>query len=470
MKMRKRRLQKALLLATAVSLAAFLSLQPAFAAGSSGMRLVGTSETGALSGHFGVVASHLLLNDSLTMEKQLDAMAEAGIKWVRCAFTWPDLERKQGTWDFSKADLLMGEAEERGIQILAILGGSPPWANGGKSYKYPPTDMAAWSNYVSTVCSRYSGRITAWEIWNEQNIKSFWLPAPNPRQYVQILGYASNQIRKVSPSARVIMGGVAGLGQKYLKDCLAVGAADYVDAIAYHPYYSEVWGFYNPFDTKPNEARCRQVLQDMRSMISTYTSRKLEIWLTELGWNTGGCFGAVDCATQAAYMLRTFINYASLGVDKVFYYSLWDEYPVFWWPRFGLLKNDFTAKDAFSYYNSFLRTLGTATAAAPSAVLSTSCSKPSTLEVHPFNLPDGTLVVAAWKTDNLNDTLTLQVEGSAVQFPLQVNPSAGAATSLRGVSRSASDNITVGNVAVGKVPVMLEFRPQTAAATGAAQQ
>ena len=467
--MRKRHIREAVLIIVLSTLLFCFSLPPAPATGYSTLRASGASESAPLSEHFGVVSSHLILTDPKTMQKQIDALAEAGIKWVRCSFAWTDLERKRGIWDFSKTDLLVGKAAERGVKILGILGACPPWANGGKDYRYPPTDIKAWRYYVSTVCSRYKGRINAWEIWNEENISYFWRPKVDPKQYVQLLGNASMAIRKADPGAKVIFGGVAGLGQWYLNACFAAGAANYIDAIAYHPYSSEMWGFWYPFDTRPNEARCRQVLQEMRSMISRYTNRRLEIWLTELGWNTGGWWGTVDQKPQAAYMLRTLISYASQGVDKVFYYSLWDEFPWTWWPdHCGLLKNDFNRKDAFYYCKTFEQFFGKATSAAPGAILSTSCANPSTLEVHPFELPDGSLVIAAWKTDNLYDTLTLTVRGSSLETPLGVNPLSGAAASVTGSSRDASGDITVSNIAVGKTQAILEFGSKTVSGTGTA--
>ncbi len=455
--MGKRRLPGVVLVIIVVSLLILLTLPSAFAGDTAQTRPGAAGGSEPLSEHFGVAASHLMLNDPQSIEKQFDAMAEAGIKWVRSAFTWTDLERKQGVWDFSKADFLVEKAAEHGVKILGILGACPPWANGGNNFFYPPTDMVAWRGYVSRVCARYRGRIAAWEVWNEENI-GFWQPTPNPQDYVRVLGNASDEIRKADPGAQVVMGGVAGLGQTYLNDCLAAGAASYIDALAYHPYCSDLWGYWNPFDVRPNEARCRQVLQEMRAMISRYTSKPLKIWLTELGWNTSGLWGTVDQQTQAAYTLRTMINYASQGVDKVFYYSLWDEYPWSWWPdQCGLLKNDFTRKDAFYFYKAFEQFFGSAASTAPDTILSTSCSSPETLEVHTFRLPDGSLVVAAWKTSDLDDALSLTVKGSALGFPLKVNPSTGETAPVAGASRDSNGDIRVSNLVVGKVPTILKF-------------
>lgn len=78
------------------------------------------------------------------------------------------------------------------------------------------------------------------------------------------------------------MGGVAGLDPNYLDSCLKAGVADYVDAIAYHPY-PETLQFLN---YAPQEWNCRYIVSWLRNLISTYTTKPLKIWLTELGWAT----------------------------------------------------------------------------------------------------------------------------------------------------------------------------------------
>ncbi len=441
------------------------SLQPALAAEPSSTG--GSGEGNLISERFGLASSHLMLTDPQTMRRQLDAMADAQVRWVRCGFAWTDLEVQRGKWDFSRTDFLVEEAAKRGIKVLGILGASPSWANGGQDYRYPPTDLSAWRSYVYRVAARYRGRITAWEIWNEENIANFWKPKADPRAYVRLLGPASGEIRRASPGAKVIFGGVAGLGQLYLRDCFEAGAAKYIDAIAYHPYATEMWGSCNPYDLVPKEERCLEVLGQMKALISHYSAKPLEIWLTEFGYNTNGWWGTVDEKTQAAYMLRTLVNYASEGVDKVFYYSLWDESPYSWWhDHFGLLNNDFSAKPAFHYYKAFERNIGAAASADRGAILSSSCSRPSSLEVHPFRLPDGSLAAAAWKTDDRADSLSLVVGGAALENPERVNLVTGARQPLEGIERGRDGEIIVRGLPVGKVPVILRFDARPGAFPG----
>ena len=213
---------------------------------------------------FGVASSHLKLWDAATMERELDAAAGAGIGWVRCDFAWSDLEPVEDDWNFTGSDMAVAKAEEHGVEILGILAASPPWANGGNAWNYPPTDLEAWSDYVRTVCLRYKGKVTAWEVWNEENIHQFWMPEPNSAEFVQLLQLASVEIRTADPDATIVMGGVAGLGSDYLNECLAAGAADYIDAIAYHPYAETIGVEGQPEEDKyrPKEELCRILADD----------------------------------------------------------------------------------------------------------------------------------------------------------------------------------------------------------------
>ncbi len=405
---------------------------------------------------FGVAHSHLPLYDAPTLEKNLDPLQSAGIGWARSVFAWVDLETQQGVWDFARFDNYVDMAAAHGVNILGILLTSPGWANGDAAWNSPPTDMAAWKDYVRRVATRYRGRVAAWEVWNEENIEAFW-PSPDFNAYMALLVETSRVIREVDPSAKIVMGGVAGTDPDWLHNCLTAGAGDYVDAIAYHPYPE---GFI-PFNYTPQEASAKTVLQNARRMIADHSARPLEIWLTELGWTTSTMIPpGVDEATQGAYMLRTLITYAGTDVDKVFYYKNWDDYNLPWWPDFcyGMLRNDFTPKPAYFYYQRFMEVFGEAGRESSAGIIY-DCDNPQALEAHAFEPGDGTLALAAWKIDDVPDSLSLTVEGRDCLDPAIVDLTTGARTALSaGVSRDVNGNIRVEGLAVGKLPVILEFR------------
>src|SRR5262249_30178829 len=96
--------------------------------------------------------------------------------------TWPELEPSKGQWEFGRLDRYVSLARQHGTGILLTLGGSPPWASARPQvpshytpgFTAEPADLNDWRTYVRTVASRYKGRIQAYEIWNEPNLKDFW--------------------------------------------------------------------------------------------------------------------------------------------------------------------------------------------------------------------------------------------------------------------------------------------------------
>jgi hypothetical protein len=413
---------------------------------------------GPIAERFGVASSHIKLYGSQTMDGEFAAMRDAGAAWLRCDFAWYDLERSQGSWDFAGTDAVVAQAEARGVEVLGILGTSPGWANGGNAWNYPPTDIDAWKTYVNTVASRYAGRVAAWEIWNEENIDGFWQPAPDAAAYVNLLAAASPEIRAADPDATVVMGGVAGLGSTYLDECLSLGAADHVDAVAYHPYAETIGVEGQPEEDllRPKESLCRFLVQFVHWLVAQHTSKDLEIWITEVGWTTcAQTPPGVDEDTQAAYMLRTLINYATTDVERVVWFNLRDTM-LNELDRYGLLEYGFAPKASYGSFSTFTAFFGPATFTSEDTVTFT-CGDQSTLEAHCFRHPGGKLTLAAWKSDDSADTLTINIGDAAYQVVSIVDPASGARSPAAGVTRDAQDRITVGGLAVGKTPLIVEL-------------
>lgn len=286
----------------------------------------------------------------------LDAMGSAGIKWLRTQFNWSWFEETKGTWKWAFVDFVMAEAKARGISVLGILGGSPLWANGNRQY-YPPTDLAAWATFVQTAMERYP-EVEWWEIWNEQNI-DFWQPKPNVEEYMALVRATPKLAGR-----KLCFGGVAGVpgvgaGASFVEDCLKLGVSEYVDAIAYHPYATLLpVAWWQWFNRDPQEAIAVKCLNDVRALITRYTTKPLQIWLTEIGWTSGGWqwWQTVTEKQQAEYWARCRRAYAEAEADAIFYYDLWEMAPVgsfsamFAVNHFGLFYHDFKAKPIVSVF------------------------------------------------------------------------------------------------------------------------
>ena len=103
--------------------------------------------------------------------QQADAIAAAGIRWVRVDLAWSAAETAPGRFDFGLWDRILDAFEPRGIRVLFILdygneiyeGGFPPATDEGR---------AAFASFAGAAARHFRGR-AAWEIWNEPNTPRF---------------------------------------------------------------------------------------------------------------------------------------------------------------------------------------------------------------------------------------------------------------------------------------------------------
>ncbi len=204
--------------------------------------------------------------------KNLDLMRAGGLGWMRSDFYWTLIEKKQGNWDYSQYDKIVEEAGKRNIQILGILGYSVPWAQ--PAYNYPEK----WTEYVTRTVSRYKGRVNYWEVWNEENIQSFWKKKPDPEEYTRFLKITAEAARKANPDAKILLGGTAGIPYKYIEDCLKAGAGQWFDIMNIHPYR-------NVMNTNFSIHQFYDDIAKIRSLLTQYKVGGHPIWITEMGWS-----------------------------------------------------------------------------------------------------------------------------------------------------------------------------------------
>ena len=121
--------------------------------------------------------------------------------------TWSSVEKSQGVFDWGALDRAVATAEMNGVNdILMVLAGTPAWATddpsaGGTAGVLPgaagmPRNFADWDDWVTQVATRYKGRITAYQPWNEANLTTFSTGTPKemaePRSWVVETALTSN--------------------------------------------------------------------------------------------------------------------------------------------------------------------------------------------------------------------------------------------------------------------------------------
>jgi hypothetical protein len=247
-------------------------------------------------------------------DADLDDMAAIGATWVRVeADQWLIQPTDAVTFDWPLLDPIVLDILARGMRPLLVLCVTPPWARGAGPGWYPPDSLATFANWCTAVVNRYkpggtlglTTGVTAYEVWNEPNLISFWLSGPSPSQYAAMLQAAYPAIKAADPSATVISGGMSPaatdgtnfLPTDFLSAVYAAGGGDSFDALGHHPYCSpalpgeaQSWSaWYQMFGTPTS----------LRSIMEAQGDGGKRIWATEWGTFTNGPIGdAVSVQTE----------------------------------------------------------------------------------------------------------------------------------------------------------------------------
>ena len=251
-----------------------------------GLMLCGTS-LAAVESPYGICA-HISRGEFSVAPQELELMRNNGIGWVRADFDWKIVEPKQGQWDYSRLDAVVELADKYGIRLLPILDYDVPWAS--PAWKH----QDKWLEYVSRTVTRYKGRLSHWEIWNEENSDSMWRDKADAENYLKLVKNTYSTIKKIDPQLKVVLGGTAGIPMDYIEKFLKAGGGSYFDVMNIHPY------------RHPNFPEKVNLYNDMialKKLMNKYGVEK-DIWITEIGWptqKTEDLLGdIIDCGLKAA--------------------------------------------------------------------------------------------------------------------------------------------------------------------------
>jgi hypothetical protein len=104
----------------------------------------------------------------------------------------------------------MQAAAKYGIRVCLLVHGAPPWANGGQSEAWTPSDPNDYGNFLIAATRRYPS-VHLWMIWGEPNRDGNLEPAPpnspvGPRTYAVLLNAAYQALKRAS-RANIVIGG-----------------------------------------------------------------------------------------------------------------------------------------------------------------------------------------------------------------------------------------------------------------------
>ncbi len=165
----------------------------------------------------------------------LDAARDANGTVIRTIVKWQDaaMNRPANARDsfdqayhFDDLDDLVRSAQQRGIEVLLTIWGTPAWANGGQTPNHVPADAKDLEDFAYALADRYSGRhagypaVRLFTAWNEPNLEQFLAPqfdvageSVSPGLYADVARAITAGVKAASPEALVAIGETSPRGQ-----------------------------------------------------------------------------------------------------------------------------------------------------------------------------------------------------------------------------------------------------------------
>ena len=247
---------------------------------------------------------------------------------------WDQIQPTKGTYNWAPLDNAVAAAERGGAsEILYVLGSTPKWAASrfsstdlyGPGTASLPKKTSYYLKYAKAVAKRYKGRITAYQIWNEANTRSFY----NGGTYdgwiklAALTKKASKTIRAVDSKAGIVAASSTVIPTakfqtesfffRYLRELKRQNAK--VDAISVHLY---------PVNPKQGpDARVASIAAVRQVMRRVGINKPL--WDTEVNYGDRRTASQVvpKPKTAAAYVSRTYLDSARYGIARTYWYG-WD--------------------------------------------------------------------------------------------------------------------------------------------------
>ncbi len=338
----------------------------------------------------------------------------AGPRWSREEIIWANYDTDWGPAFFDQRIL---QEYLAGFHIIGDIATTPAeyssqacrdWAtaNGYAWWFCPPTNAADFAAFCSEVTERYDGdgyldaagspRIPVWEVWNEPDAVGTFLPAPDPAHYTQMLCQCSAAIKAADPTAKVLIGGVAGFDtvgrDGFLDAVVNNGGLSCFDVLSYHVYESP----YSPEYPGPNWSMAA-IMQTVSDWVNAHGGNK-EMWMTEVGWSTYPTHLTQDL--QASYIVRAHGLIFYHGWQQIDYFQMHDHGGGMGSPyaEMSLVEPDYTLKQSYTAYSVMTRLLGDAQYVDPGPLNNVSNSWSDVYDLR-FSRPNGNRIDLLWQLD-----------------------------------------------------------------------
>lgn len=316
--------------------------------------------------------------------KNMKAVRDLGVTWTRSPLRWSWIEPSRGNFKWRKLE----EALELPLTYVITLRFEAAWATNcnRKDASCFPENEGDLRNFVSQVVKRCKGKVLYWQIENEPYASPFFNRYwdDSMENLVRLTKIAAEEIRKIDPSAKIILAGIpAGRDDRgrtifevdnIRKNILTVmeKAKDYFDIVDIH--------LYGQTDLIP-----KKIDQLKELMLQTGNSNKL-IFSTE---NSIEFLRPVPNKIEQAQDIakRFTLTYAN-GVSLALYFLYRDNSTDRGTQVLGLLDSSGNPKPAYYAFRQFVEKTAGFTKVSKIA-------GPSGVSIYAYSTPRG-IVYLAW--------------------------------------------------------------------------
>jgi hypothetical protein len=338
-------------------------------------------------GFVGMAGDGPLFDPRVNLNQQMDRMVAAGVERLRVSINWGDAQPYK-SWsqvpasqrsrftdvggvptDFGATDQIMTAVAQHHLAFLPVVLRAPGWDASPKGNHVQPAHDRPYGRYLAALVKRYgpggsfwsanpsipTWPIRSWQIWNEPELPFYWdIPNFAP-SYVRLLRVAHDAIRKVDPSATIVLASLTNYAWKDLKSIYKVkGVRRLFNAVGSNPYTSKPSGVI-------------RILTNVRRAMDTHGDHSKSLIATEVGWpsalgKTQQNFGFNTTERGQATKLSQLLPLLASGRRRLglsaFYYYTWvstDRRGSVSWNFSGLLqfnpgKDSVSRKPAFTAF------------------------------------------------------------------------------------------------------------------------
>lgn len=296
--------------------------------------------------------------------------SELNIHWERnpfAPFIWGEVEKTEGNYDWGTLDEYVKKAQSYEIGMIATIW---PYANWDQEscheklpssthpnrvdlgdYKQSPCDMSAYKRFVTALVERYDGDlkddmvgltypIRYFEVMNEpeegKDVQLLNFKGEDQAvDYLEILKATAQAIESADPRAKVLNGGIAGLGSKewqFWETIFKGVGRDLVDIITIHAVNSPEHLQMVPIEKFKLQYLLTQPvwITEVQFGSSNLTSSLYEKNLTESLTSTVSAREVLPISSEkerseeewSKYLVKTFVQAFSSGAQRLFHVGL----------------------------------------------------------------------------------------------------------------------------------------------------